>query len=70
MIKNEKHIIRETHLAKLDNLSKFNEYPEIRHLVLFGSFATGKSTVFSDIDVSYIANESLSFSKEPIYCII
>jgi len=64
VIRNEKNIIKQAHLTNLDKLSKLTEFPEIRHLILFGSFATGQYTVFSDIDLAYIANEPLSFTLE------
>lgn len=64
MVKNEKNRIHAYHLENLNNLSSLKEFPEIRHLILFGSHATGKFTTLSDIDIAFFSNKPLSFAEE------
>ena len=48
-----------------DKLKKaLSVFPEIKLAILFGSFATGKQTESSDIDVAVAAKEVLSFDRK------
>ena len=55
MNKNTATVSIEKPLARL-----LSQYPEIRLAILFGSQATGKTTIDSDIDLAVLANTPLS----------
>jgi len=54
MSKNNATVSIEKPLARL-----LSQYPEIRLAILFGSQATGKTTIDSDIDLAVLANTPL-----------
>jgi len=64
MIKNEKNQIKRYHLKNLNRISDLKEFPDIRHLMLFGSYATGTYSMLSDIDLAYFTNRPFSFTEE------
>ncbi len=64
MIKNEKKRIQKLHLDNIAKISEIEGFPEIKHLLLFGSLAAGNATSLSDIDISYIADRPVTFTNE------
>ena len=64
MIRDEKNRITKRQLSLLHNIKNLDEFYAIKHLLLFGSFATGTATSLSDLDLAYISTESLSMKKE------
>lgn len=64
MIKNEKNRIQQSHLDELGKIRFVPNFPMIRHLLLFGSYAIGKPTALSDLDIAYFTISELSFDQE------
>jgi predicted nucleotidyltransferase len=64
MIKNERNRIQQAHLDELGKIRFVPNFPMIKHLLLFGSYAIGKPTDLSDMDLAYITNKELSFDQE------
>ena len=64
MIKNERNRIQQTHLDELWKIRFVPNFPMIRHLLIFGSYAIGKPTALSDLDLAYITTKELSLDQE------
>jgi predicted nucleotidyltransferase len=53
--------LKETTIAKINGI--FARYPEVEKAILYGSRAKGNYRVGSDIDLTLIGDETLSYNK-------